>query len=130
MRCWSKVAGSVLLAAGASVGCQPRGGTAAVAPQYFAPPPRPDGARLPFSEAVRAGDFLFVAGQVGAPPGTLDIVTGGIEAEAEQVLGNMKALLERHGTSLEHVVQCTVYLVDLSEWAPFNSVYTRFFTQN
>jgi reactive intermediate/imine deaminase len=57
-------------------------------------------------------------------------VPGGIEAETRQVLANMQAILERHGTSLENVVQCTVYLVDLAEWPAFNAVYTQFFTKN
>ncbi len=82
---------------------------------------------LPFSEAVRAGDFLFLSGQVGTLPGTLQLAPGGIDAEARQAMENIKAALERHGSSLASVVKCTVFLADMAEWPAFNDVYRRYF---
>jgi 2-iminobutanoate/2-iminopropanoate deaminase len=98
-------------------------------PQYF-PSPDPALAALPFSEAVRNGDLLFVSGQIGAAPGTLAVVPGGIDAEARQALQNVKAILERHGSSLDRVVKCTVFLADMKEWPAFNAIYRNFFRTN
>lgn len=98
------------------------------APQFF-PSSDPALQALPFSEAVRIGDLLFVSGQIGNAPGTLDLVPGGIEAEARRALENMRAILERHGSSLERVVKCTVFLADMREWPAFNEAYRRFFTR-
>ena len=83
---------------------------------------------LPFSEAVRAGDLLFVSGQLGNVPGKLELVPGGIVPEATQTLENVKAVLERHGASMDAVVKCTVFLADIKEWPAFNTVYRGFFT--
>jgi len=82
---------------------------------------------LPFSEAVRAGDFLFLSGQIGDEPATGRLAPGGIAAEARQVLQNVKGSLERNGASLADVVKCTVFLADIAEWADFNKVYREFF---
>jgi 2-iminobutanoate/2-iminopropanoate deaminase len=83
---------------------------------------------LPFSEAVRAGDTLYLSGQVGIKPGTLELVPGGVQAEARQALDNVKTTLETHGYSLRDVVKCTVMLADIAEWAAFNDVYKTFFS--
>jgi 2-iminobutanoate/2-iminopropanoate deaminase len=83
---------------------------------------------LPFSEAVRAGDTLYLSGQVGIRPGTLELVPGGVQAEARQALDNVKTTLETHGFSLRDVVKCTVMLADIAEWATFNEVYKTFFS--
>jgi 2-iminobutanoate/2-iminopropanoate deaminase len=83
---------------------------------------------LPFSEAVRAGDTLYLSGQVGIKPGMLELVPGGIQAEARQALDNVKTTLETHGYSLRDVVKCTVMLADIAEWATFNEVYRTFFS--
>jgi reactive intermediate/imine deaminase len=82
---------------------------------------------LPFSEAVQAGDLLFVSGQIGNRPGTLELVAGGIEAETRQALENVRAVLERHGSSMDRVVKCTVFLADVAEWPAMNAVYRTFF---
>ena len=82
---------------------------------------------LPFSEAVSANGFLFVAGQIGNLPDKLELVPGGIEAEAKQTLANMQAVLERHGASLRDVVKVTVFLADIAEWPAFNEVYKQYF---
>lgn len=89
--------------------------------------PETEAADLPFSDAVRVGDLLFLSGQLGVRPGERQLVPGGIEAETAQVLENIRALLERNGSSLEHVVKCTVFLADMSEWPRMNAVYRRYF---
>ncbi len=91
-------------------------------PEFLAAPDSVMSA-LPFSEAVRAGDFLFVAGQLGTVPGKMELVPGGIGPEATQVLANVKAVLERHGASMGAVVKCTVFLADIKEWPVFNTIY-------
>lgn len=82
---------------------------------------------LPFSEAVRAGDILFLAGQIGSDPATGQLVPGGLEPEARQVIENIKAVLERNGRSLADVVKCTVFLADIGEWGRFNEIYKQYF---
>ena len=85
-------------------------------------------ATLPFSEAVRVGDTLYLSGQVGIKPGTLELVPGGIQAEARQTLENIRTTLEAHGYLMRDVVKCTVMLADIAEWATFNEVYKSFFS--
>lgn len=89
----------------------------------------PDPARrdLPFSEAVRAGDLLFLSGQIGFEPATGKVVPGGIKAESRQALKLIQEVLTRHGHSLADVVKCTVFLADIAEWPTFNEVYGEFF---
>lgn len=83
---------------------------------------------LPFSDAVRAGDLLFVSGQIGNRPGSLEVVPGGIRNQAHQALENIRAILERNGSGLDRVAKCTVFLADIAEWAAFNEVYVSFFS--
>lgn len=99
------------------------------APEYF-PTPLKANPPLPFSEAVRVGDMLYLAGQLGTLPGTTQVAPGGIGPEARQVMDNIKAVLERHGTSLEHVVKCTVFLADMKEWPAFNAIYREYFPKH
>jgi 2-iminobutanoate/2-iminopropanoate deaminase len=82
---------------------------------------------LPFSEAVRVDDTLYLSGQIGIAPGTMKVVPGGIREEARQALANIKASLEAHGYAMRDVVKCTVMLADIAEWAAFNEVYKTFF---
>ena len=100
----------------------------AAAPRALDPVRYPSSpASLPFSEAVREGDILFLSGQIGNVPGKLELVPGGIRAEAAQAMENVRALVEGHGSSMRHVVKCTVFLADIKEWGDFNEVYRRFF---
>lgn len=85
-------------------------------------------ATLPFSEAVRVGNTLYLSGQVGLQPGTLTLVPGGIRAESEQTMDNIKATLEVHGYSMRDLVKCTVMLTDIAEWPDFNEIYKRYFS--
>lgn len=86
--------------------------------------------KLPFSEAVRVGNTLYLSGVVGLVPGTRTIVAGGIEPETRQVLDSIKAVLERNGSSMDRVVKCTVMLADMSQWAKMNVIYMTYFTKH
>ena len=85
---------------------------------------------LPFSAAVRVGQMLYLSGQMGTAAGTNELVPGGIEAETRQTLANMKAILQRHGSSLDRVVKCTVMMADMGEWPAMNAVYVQHFTSH
>ena len=82
---------------------------------------------LPFSEAVRVGDMLYLSGQLGTLPGTTDLAGGGIEGETKQVMDNIKSVLERYGSSMDKIVKCTVMIADIAEWPRFNDVYVTYF---
>ena len=84
---------------------------------------------LPFSEAVQARGLLFLAGQIGIDAGG-DLVPGGIGAETRQALANVRAVLERHGASLDDIVKVTVMLADIAEWAAMNVEYVKFFPRH
>ncbi len=84
-------------------------------------------ANLPFSEAVRVDDTLYLSGMIGVIPGTLELVQGGLEAETRQTLDNIRMILEAHGASMSHIVKCTVMLEDISEWGAFNEIYKTYF---
>jgi len=86
-----------------------------------------EGLGLPFSEAVRVGDLLILSGMVGNRPGTLELVPGGLEAEARQALDNLRSVLAASGASPQDVVKCTVMLDDIGQWGSFNQVYSEFF---
>jgi 2-iminobutanoate/2-iminopropanoate deaminase len=81
----------------------------------------------PYSQAVRAGQFLFVSGQLALDPATAAFVEGGIGEQTRRVLQNLSAILEAGGTSLAKVVRTTVYLADISDFAAMNDVYATFF---
>jgi 2-iminobutanoate/2-iminopropanoate deaminase len=85
------------------------------------------GAVGPYVQGVCAGDFLFVSGQVALDPATGQLVEGGVEAQTERVLKNVRAILEAGGSSLDRVVKATVYLTDLGEFETMNRVYASFF---
>jgi reactive intermediate/imine deaminase len=82
---------------------------------------------LPFSEAVRVDNSLYLSGQVGVKPGTDTLVPGGIKAEARQALANIKAILETQGLTTRDVVKCTVMLAGIADWPAFNDVYLEYF---
>ncbi|PCE64631.1 Rid family detoxifying hydrolase [Sediminicola luteus] len=83
----------------------------------------------PFSDAVEAGGFLFLAGQIGMDHGTRTLIKGGIVAETEQTIANIKAVLKQHGLGLDDVVKCMVVLADMDDFSTFNGVYTQHFTK-
>ncbi|MBI5375108.1 MAG: RidA family protein [Candidatus Schekmanbacteria bacterium] len=81
----------------------------------------------PYSQAVTAGGFLFISGQIPIDPGTGSIVSGGIEEQTERVLKNIENILIYSGLGLFDVVKTTVYLNDLKNFEKFNGVYGKFF---
>jgi 2-iminobutanoate/2-iminopropanoate deaminase len=87
-------------------------------------------ARGPFSQAIVAGDFVFVAGQLGVDPKTGEFVGSGLEEQAEQVLRNLSAVLEAAGSDLGHVVKTTVFLADMNDFNAMNEVYRRYFKED
>ena len=89
----------------------------------------PPGMTLPFSEAVRAGDMLYLAGMVGTDASG-KLVAGGIGPETKQIKENIGAALAKHGSSFDRVVQCTVALADIKEWPAFNEAYKPFFKEH
>jgi len=90
-------------------------------------PPGAPAPRGPYSPAVRAGDCIYVAGQVPVDPYSGQIVTGDVQKETRQVLTNIRKILEGCGASLSDVVRCGVYLVDAADFTPMNDVYAEFF---
>jgi reactive intermediate/imine deaminase len=90
--------------------------------------PLPGNTGLPFSAAVRVGEMLYLSGQMGTAKGKL--VPGGIAAETRQALENAKAVLERHGSSLDRIVKVTVMLADMAEWPAMNAVYVTYFPRH
>jgi len=86
------------------------------------------GAIGPYSQAIKAGDFVFASGQIPIDPQTGEFVAGGIREQTERVLKNLAAVLEAAGTGLDQVVKTTVFLADMGEFAAMNEVYGKFFT--
>lgn len=81
----------------------------------------------PYSQAVRAGDFVFCSGQIPVDPKTGQVVTGGIVEQTDMVLNNLEAVLKAAGAGFEHVVKTTVFLVDLADFGTVNEVYAKRF---
>jgi 2-iminobutanoate/2-iminopropanoate deaminase len=81
----------------------------------------------PYSQGIRAGGFLFTAGQVGFDPASGELVDGGISEQTERVLQNIRSILESAGADLSQVVKTTVFLVDMADFAAMNEVYARVF---
>ncbi len=84
----------------------------------------------PYSQAVRVGDLVYTAGQIGLDPASMEVVSGGVEAETRQVLTNLKYVLEAADSGLNYVVKTTVFLRDMADFAKMNAVYAEFFPQN
>ena len=84
---------------------------------------------LPFSEAVKVGNTLYLSGQIGNMPGTLDLAKGGITGETRQVMENINTTLKAHGYEMNDLVKCSVFLADMAEWDAFNLVYATYFEE-
>jgi 2-iminobutanoate/2-iminopropanoate deaminase len=78
----------------------------------------------PYSQAIRAGDFVFVSGQLGLKPGDTAI-SGSVQEQTEQIFQNLKAILEEAGSGLDRIVKTTVFLTDLNSFQGMNEVYAR-----
>jgi 2-iminobutanoate/2-iminopropanoate deaminase len=81
----------------------------------------------PYSQAVKAGGFVFVSGQIPIDPATNQVIEGDISRQTERVLENLSAVLQAAGSSLDHAVKVTVFLKNMEEFAAMNSVYGRYF---
>lgn len=82
----------------------------------------------PYSQAIRAGQWLFLSGQIPLDPATGEVVSGDVRAQTRRVLDNMRAVLAAAGVSFDAVVKTTVFLTDLSDFAAMNEVYASVFT--
>jgi len=87
-------------------------------------------ARVPLSQAIKVGDWVFASGQLGMDPRTGRLAEGGIKAETRQVCENLKAVLEAGGSSLAKVVKVTIYLADVDELMAMNEVFSQYFPQD
>jgi 2-iminobutanoate/2-iminopropanoate deaminase len=79
----------------------------------------------PYSQAIRAGDFVFTAGQLGNDPDSGELVDGDVQAQAAQALANLRAVLEAAGSGMDRIVKATVFLADIADWPAVNEVYQR-----
>ena len=86
-------------------------------------------ARVPLSQGIRAGDWVFASGQLGLDPRTGQLAEGGIRAQTRQVLENLAAVLEAGGSSLDRVGKVTIYMADLGELLEMNAVFNEYFPE-
>ena len=84
-------------------------------------------AGLPFSDAARVGDVLYLSGQMGVTPGTKTLVPGGVGPQARQAMDNIGATLKANGLSFDAIFKATVMLADMSDWGAFNDIYVGYF---
>eukprot|EP00882_Tetradesmus_deserticola_P010390 GHRQ01010974.1.p1 GENE.GHRQ01010974.1~~GHRQ01010974.1.p1 ORF type:complete len:164 (+),score=52.69 GHRQ01010974.1:149-640(+) len=84
----------------------------------------------PYSQAIKAGNTLYVSGQIGIVPGTKDFASDGVEGQTEQVMKNMGAILKAAGADYASVVKTTILLADMADFATVNGIYGRFFPEN
>jgi 2-iminobutanoate/2-iminopropanoate deaminase len=87
-------------------------------------------ARVPLSQAIKTGGWVFASGQLGMDPRTGRLVEGGIKAETRQVCENLKAVLEAAGSSLREVAKVTIYMADLAELLAMNEVFGEYFPKD
>ena len=82
----------------------------------------------PYSQAIEVNGMVFTSGVIPIIPATGELVTGGIEEQAEQAIGNLKALLEESGVSMDNVVKTTVFIKNMDDFGKVNEVYAKYFT--
>jgi 2-iminobutanoate/2-iminopropanoate deaminase len=85
---------------------------------------------LPFSDAARVNNVIYLSGEIGLDYKTMKVVPGGIKAETKQTLDNIKATLEKYGSSMDNVFKCTVMIADMKEWPLMNEVYVTYFKKD
>ncbi|NJS40646.1 MAG: RidA family protein [Rhodobacteraceae bacterium] len=93
----------------------------------FITSPAVKAAKLPFSAATRVGDVLYLSGCLGNVPGKMELVPGGMEAEARQTMENIRTVLTENGLTFDHVFKATVMMADMTKWGDFNKVYVTYF---
>jgi 2-iminobutanoate/2-iminopropanoate deaminase len=84
----------------------------------------------PYSQAVTHGGLIYCSGQIGLDPATMDFAGDTVDAQAEQVMKNLSAVLEAAGSGFDKVIKCTIFLADMGDFATVNAIYGRYFTQN
>ena len=84
----------------------------------------------PYSQAIKAGNLLFVSGQVPLVPETMEVVEGDVQAQTAQSLKNLKAILAESGADFSNVVKTTVFIKDMNEFGAINEVYAEYFGEN
>lgn len=117
---------ALLILSATLLACQPESpvANAAEAQQYADPEYLNPNPRAPYSEGVRYGGLIFLAGKTGGPG------ESGVQPETRRSLEAIEDALERFGSSMDRVVKCTVFLVDMAEWGAMNEVYREFFPDN
>jgi 2-iminobutanoate/2-iminopropanoate deaminase len=94
---------------------------------HFYNSPAAAAAKLPFSQAVRVGDVLYMSGAIGVLPGKMELTPGGIEPEAKQMMENIGEVLKANGLTFDDLFKCTAMLADMSKWGAFNKIYVTYF---
>jgi 2-iminobutanoate/2-iminopropanoate deaminase len=84
----------------------------------------------PYSQAVQAGDLLFVSGQIAIDPATNELISGDVKAEADRVMKNLQAILQASGYGFEHILKTSIFLRDMADFATVNEVYGSYFSGN
>lgn len=84
----------------------------------------------PYSQAIKSGDLLFISGQIALNPATEEMVSGGIADEVDQIISNIKSILNVVGADLKDVVKSTIFLTDMNLFAEVNEAYAKYFSQN
>lgn len=83
----------------------------------------------PYSQAIWAGDTLYISGQIGLNPGTGNLENGDLETETYQMMNNVQAILQEAGLNLTHVVKCTIFLADMNDFSRINETYGSYFPE-
>ena len=84
----------------------------------------------PYSQAVQANGMVFISGQIAIKPGTSELITDNIQMETEQVMTNLKAILNEAGLAFEHVIKTTIFLKDMSLFTSVNEIYGKYFNSD
>jgi 2-iminobutanoate/2-iminopropanoate deaminase len=127
---FSRISLATLAIVLAAAGCQTGGSDPAGEPhehEQVSTYPETTDQGLPFSDAVRVGNMLYLSGSIGVTPGTLSLAEGGIQGQTRQAMENIKATLEKYGSSMSKLVKCTIMIEDIEEWGSMNEVYVTFF---
>jgi len=116
-----------LLLAGCAQSPVPQTGSGPATGRFVVNPPGIAPLVPAYSVAIRSGDRVFVSGMTGIKPGTQDIVEGGVSAQTRQALENVRTSLQAAGAMMADVDECTVFLMDMADYAAMNAVYVEFF---